>query len=307
MAKPKQRPGNRPQASAAAARPAAGQSVPGQAAPAQTAPAEPAAKAAPEAAASGKATSGQAASGKATSDQAASRKAASGQASSGQASSGRAVSGKTASGQAASGQAAQGKAAQGKAAWGKAARGKAAPGQAGPGQAGPGSAAAGRKPGSRASSGALVSVREPEPVPRSVQIAVWLMYAGAGLAALDLIATLATIGSARGELHRAHPGWSAALLTTEVHSFILSIVVSWAITIGVWVIMARTNLAGRAWARNVATVLSALSTLSFILYLHEPGALIGKILLAPMWLVGIAAAALLWRRESTAYIRAGAA
>jgi hypothetical protein len=202
--------------------------------------------------------------------------------------------------------AASGKPASGKPAPGNAAPGKPAPGKPAPGNAAAGNAAVGpRRSGPAART--LVSVREPVPLPRSVRIAVWLMYAGAALAALDLIATLATIGSARGELRRVHPGWSPALLTTEVHSFILSIVVSWAITIGVWLIMARTNLAGRAWARNAATVLSALSTLSFILYLHEPGSLIGKILLAPMWLVGIAAAALLWRRESTAYIRAGAA
>jgi hypothetical protein len=145
-----------------------------------------------------------------------------------------------------------------------------------------------------------------EPLPRSVQISVWLMYAGAALAALDLIATLATIGSARGELHRANPHWTAVQLTAGVHSLILSNVVSWALTIAVWLIMARTNLAGRAWARNVATVLSALSSLTFVVYLHAPGSLIGKLLLAPMWLVGVAAATLLWRRESTAYIRAGA-
>ena len=193
----------------------------------------------------------------------------------------------------------------------KAVPGKAAPAKATPAKATPARAAAGagaRKPPPRVvPAKPLVSVREPVPLPRSVQIAVWLMYAGAALAALDLIATLATIGSARGELHRANPHWTAAQLTTGVHSFILSIVVSWAITIGVWLIMARTNQAGRAWARNVATVLSALSTLSFILYLHEPGSLIGKLLLVPMWLVGVAAATLLWRRESTAYIRAGVA
>jgi hypothetical protein len=187
---------------------------------------------------------------------------------------------------------------------------KAVPGKAGPARPGAATAAAGagpRKPPARVvQAKPLVSVTEPVPLPRSVRISVWLMYAGAALAALDLIATLATIGSARGELHRANPHWTAAQLTTGVHSFILSIVVSWAITIGVWLIMARTNQAGRAWARNVATVLSALSTLSFILYLHEPGSLIGKLLLAPMWLVGVAAATLLWRRESTAYIRAGA-
>jgi len=192
----------------------------------------------------------------------------------------------------------------------KAGPAKAGTAKAGPAKASPARPAAGpgtRKPSARvAPPRPLASVTEPVPLPRSVQIAVWLMYAGAALAALDLIATLATIGSARGELHRANPTWTAAQLTTGVHSFVLSIVVSWAITIGVWLIMARTNQAGRAWARNVATVLSALSTLSFILYLHEPGSLIGKLLLVPMWLVGVAAATLLWRRASTAYIRAGA-
>ena len=201
------------------------------------------------------------------------------------------------------------KAAPAKAGPAKAAAAQAAPAKAPPAKAGAarvGAGAAARKGAARVTPAKpLASVAPPVPLPRSVQIAVWLMYAGAALAALDLIATLATIGSARGELHRANPHWTAAELTTGVHSFILSIVVSWAITIGVWLIMARTNQAGRAWARNVATVLSALSTLSFILYLHEPGSLLGKLLLVPMWLVGVAAATLLWRRESTAYIRSG--
>jgi len=197
---------------------------------------------------------------------------------------------------------------------GRPAPAKAAPAKAGPAKAGPAkaspakpaAAAGARKPGARVAPKPLGSVTEQVPLPRSVRIAVWLMYAGAALSALVLIATLATIGSVRGELHRAHPGWSPTLLTTQVHSFILGQVVSWVITIAVWVIMARTNQAGRAWARNVATVLAGLSTLSFIYYLHTPGSLIGKLLLAPMWLVGVAAATLLWRRESTAYIQAGA-
>jgi hypothetical protein len=180
------------------------------------------------------------------------------------------------------------------------------PGPAKPAAVRPAAGAGARKPPARvAPPKPLVSVAEPMPLPRSVRTAVWLMYAGAALSLLVLIATLATIGSVRGELHRAHPGWSATLLTTQVHSFILGQVVSWVITIAVWLIMARTNQAGRAWARNVATVLAALSTLSFIYYLNTPGSLIGKLLLAPMWLVGVAAATLLWRRESTAYIRAG--
>jgi hypothetical protein len=155
--------------------------------------------------------------------------------------------------------------------------------------------------------GPLVSVAEPAPLPRTVRVAVWLMYAGAVLSALDLIATLATVGSARSELHRAHPSWTAAELTTSVHSLVTGFVVSWLITIGLWLIMARTNMAGRAWARNAATVLSAVSTLSFVLYLMEPGSPAGKVLLVPMWLVGVGAAVLLWRRESTTYIKSAVA
>jgi hypothetical protein len=193
----------------------------------------------------------------------------------------------------------------------KAAPAKAAPAKASAAKASPVRPAAGtgtRKPAARVvPPRPLVTVAEPVPLPRSVQIAVWLMYAGAVLSVLVLIATLATIGSVRGELHRAYPGWSPTLLTAQVHSLILRQVVSWAVTIAVWLIMARTNQAGRAWARNVATVLAGLGTLSFLFYLHSPGSLIGKLLLAPMWLVGVAAATLLWRRESTAYIQAGAA
>jgi hypothetical protein len=206
------------------------------------------------------------------------------------------------------GKSAAGKAGQGKAGRAKAAPGKAAPAKAAPGKAAPAPAAAGSRAARTGGSPAplaTVAAPVPVPVPRSVQIAVWLMYAGAVLAALDLIATLATSGSYRSELHRANPAWTAAQLTTNEHSLILSTVVTWAITIGVWVIMARVNSAGRAWARNIATVLSALSTLSFVLYLQATGSLLGKLPLVPMWLVGVAAAILLWRRESTAYIRAG--
>jgi hypothetical protein len=171
----------------------------------------------------------------------------------------------------------------------------------------PPAGSAARKPGPRMPPPKpLVSVSEPLPPPRSVRISVWLMYAGAALAALDLIATLATSGSARGELHRANPHWTAAQLTTGVHSFILSIVVSWAITIGVWLIMARTNLAGRGWARMAASVLCALDTLTLIRFLTVPSSLLSKLLVIPMWLVGAGAIVALWQRPSSAWIRSRA-
>jgi len=141
--------------------------------------------------------------------------------------------------------------------------------------------------------------------PGSVRTAVKLMYAGAVLAALDLIITLTTVGKARNLLRTAHPGWSSARLSTTVHGEVAYFVVTWAITIGLWVVMARTNQAGRGWARIVATILFVISTLNFAISLSEPTSLVYKLVLVPMWLVGAAAAVLLWRPATTEYIRSG--
>lgn len=139
--------------------------------------------------------------------------------------------------------------------------------------------------------------------PQPVRIAVWLMYAGAVLAGVNLIAALATSGSERAVLHAAHPTWSATLLTSEVHSYMLFVGVTWALAIGLWVIMARTNLAGRGWARMAASVLCALDTLTLIRFLTVPSSFLSKLLVIPMWLVGAAAIVALWQRPASAYIR----
>src|SRR5450755_1272529 len=83
--------------------------------------------------------------------------------------------------------------------------------------------------------------------PGSVRTAVKLMYAGAVLAALDLIITLTTVGKAKSLLRTAHPGWSSARLNTTVHAEVAYFVVTWLVTIALWIVMARTNQAGRGW------------------------------------------------------------
>jgi hypothetical protein len=141
--------------------------------------------------------------------------------------------------------------------------------------------------------------------PFSVRTAVKLMYAGAILSAIDLVVTLATAGQLRHLIHVARPGLSAAKLDGAVHAQVTSSIAIWLITIAFWVVMARTNQAGRGWARTVATVLCALSTLSFVEALIQPASLLSKLFFAPLWLVGVAAAVLLWRPDTSAYIRAG--
>ncbi|HUZ26536.1 MAG TPA: hypothetical protein VMV07_22505 [Streptosporangiaceae bacterium] len=141
--------------------------------------------------------------------------------------------------------------------------------------------------------------------PGSVRTAVKLMYAGAVLAALDLVITLTTVGKAESLLRTAHPGWTSAEITRTVHAEVSYFLVTWLVTIGLWVVMARTNQAGRGWARIVATILFVISTLNFAVSLGEPTSLVYKLVLVPMWLVGAGAVALLWRSATTEYIRSG--
>jgi hypothetical protein len=141
--------------------------------------------------------------------------------------------------------------------------------------------------------------------PGSVRTAVKLMYAGAVLAALDLIITLTTVGKAKSLLRTAHPGWSSARLNTTVHAEVTYFVVTWLVTIALWIVMARTNQAGRGWARIIATILFVISTLNFAVSVSQPTSVVYKLVLVPMLLVGAGAVAFLWRPATTEYIRSG--
>lgn len=183
-------------------------------------------------------------------------------------------------------------------------RGASAPPKAKPVTAGTRSTPPKAKPVGAASP-APAARRVYERTPSTVAIAVKLMYAGAILSAVDLIITLATAGQLRGLLHTAHPHWTSDRVSTYVHAQVTSSVFIWVITIGLWILMARTNQAGRNWARVVATVLCAFSTLSFAEAILQPASLVSKLVYAPLWLVGVGAVVFLWRSETTAYIRAG--
>jgi hypothetical protein len=148
---------------------------------------------------------------------------------------------------------------------------------------------------------------EPEPMPSTVRNAVRLMYAGAVISGIDLVVSLVTAGQVSSAIQSANPHWSHAKVENAAHSEITASVVIWLVTIGFWIVMARTNQAGRGWARIVATVLSALSTLSFAEAIIEPAALVSKLVYLPLWLVGVGAVIFLWRPATTDYIRAGRA
>ncbi len=120
----------------------------------------------------------------------------------------------------------------------------------------------------------------PEP-PRSVMIAVRLMYAGAALTAIGLV--IGVIGVATGE------------------ELIAVSVISGVIEIGAWLLMARANRSGLKWARIAATVLFALGTWNLISHIIGTATVTNLAYTALMWLVGLGAVFFLWRKDSSAY------
>ena len=79
------------------------------------------------------------------------------------------------------------------------------------------------------------------------------------------------------------------------------IILTGLIGVGLWLWMARMNGAGRSWARVVASVLFALSTLSVLTSIARPSAGVTRIFGVLVWLVGLGAIVLLWQRDSSDY------
>jgi hypothetical protein len=139
------------------------------------------------------------------------------------------------------------------------------------------------------------------PTPNSVQNAVKLMYAGAGLTAIELIVYLATIGSLRNAIRKAFPNYSAARVhQVEVSSIVFTLVIL-LIAIGLWIWMARASAAGRNYARITGTVFFGLNTLNVLLQLARPHASVALVVILLVWLAGLGAVIMLWRRESGEY------
>jgi len=153
------------------------------------------------------------------------------------------------------------------------------------------------------SAGQAPEPARPEPPP-SVVMAVRLMYAGAVVTAVGLVVGLATVGSLRTALHKSDP----SLTPTQLHNLqtvvIVGSVVIGLISIGLWVWMALMNKAGKSWARIVATVLFGLDTLFLLLGLARAGAAASSLVSILIWLIGLGAVILLWRKDSSEYFAA---
>jgi len=150
------------------------------------------------------------------------------------------------------------------------------------------------------------SGQTPEPqqrptAPSSVQTAVKLMYAGAALSLIELVVSLVTISSLKSAILKKFPHYTSAQVHSAEVAIVVGVVIEAVIAIGLWLWMARASAAGRNYARITGTVLFVVYTLFLLLDLRRPSVGIGLIFSLLVWLAGLGAVIMLWRRESSEF------
>jgi hypothetical protein len=153
------------------------------------------------------------------------------------------------------------------------------------------------------SGGQVPEPQRPEP-PAPVLTAVKLMYAGAAVSAISLIATLLTIASLKTTIHNRSPNLTQTQLHTAEVAGVAFAVVLGLLGIGLWIWMASANKAGKNWARITATVFFGINTVSVLSAFSQPGTLLGRLISLVIWLIGLGAVLMLWRKESSVYFTA---
>ncbi|HET6954376.1 MAG TPA: hypothetical protein VFI47_28685 [Acidimicrobiales bacterium] len=140
--------------------------------------------------------------------------------------------------------------------------------------------------------------------PRSIAAAMKLMWVGAGLTALGTGLTLLQSDTVREQIEEDEPGLSQTELDDVVAGFLIVVVVTGLVVVGLWLWMAWANGQGRSWARNVATGLGVANVLFTLLNVASGRS---TALSSGLAVVGIGLAVvilwLLWQPGSSAYYR----
>jgi hypothetical protein len=142
--------------------------------------------------------------------------------------------------------------------------------------------------------------------PPSVLKAVKLMYAGAAVSTVSLIVSvilpLTDIAGSKATLKKDHPSLTAAQVNQAFNLGIAVAIISGAVGAVLWLWMARANGQGKNWARITSSVFFALATVSLFSVLNAPSVL-GVIFAVALWVVGLGAIILLWRKESSDFFK----
>lgn len=150
------------------------------------------------------------------------------------------------------------------------------------------------------------------PAPKTVQNAFYLMLAGAALAVIQTIVTLASKSQIRDSIRTHSPSYTTTQIDNMTNAAMVGAVVGGLIGIGLWTWMAFANRAGKNWARITGTVFFGIESLLVVIGLAATTASaastanvsgISTALSVLSWLVGLATVIMLWNKQSGPYFK----
>jgi hypothetical protein len=147
-------------------------------------------------------------------------------------------------------------------------------------------------------------------IPPSITRAAQVMYVGAAASLIGIVVDLTSYSSLQHSLATRRRKNGQLLTHSQVvdlaHVEVVALVIGGLIAVGLWIWMARSNRAGKSWARVTSTVLFAIATIGA--FVSVGGAGLGtadatRIYGFVPWIIGLVAIVLLWQRASSDYFR----
>jgi hypothetical protein len=149
-------------------------------------------------------------------------------------------------------------------------------------------------------------------IPGPVRKAVRFMLAGG---AVTFIVGLFLIIATIVDKNALTDSSGKKLSNGEFTSGVIGTAITYVILVAIWVLMARMNRAGYAWARILASIFAAISTYDTYYLVNsltkdQTITVVGIVYIVGtliIWALGVLSIAFLWRAESSTYIRSRSA
>jgi hypothetical protein len=138
-------------------------------------------------------------------------------------------------------------------------------------------------------------------LPPPVKMAIRLMWIGAALSAISAVVAATTVSSLRDAIVKVHPSYTTTQIHNAERAQAFLYVFIGVISVGFWLWMSFASRSGRPWTRIVATALFAVNTVYTALTLAATA--LGLVFVLLLWLAGLAATILLWRREASQFYK----
>jgi hypothetical protein len=140
-------------------------------------------------------------------------------------------------------------------------------------------------------------------IPASVLNAIKVMYAGAVVSVIHIVADVSDQGATKTAIEKKNPSLSISSVNTIVHVALFAEVIAGLLGAILFIWIARSCRNGKNWARKTGTVLWFIAILGTVYDLTAATATLSEILNFAVVLIGLAALVLLWRASSSAYFK----